>query len=170
MHGAAISRAELAAAQRVRDSVQRTFEAMLADHPLLVMPTLTGRPPLLGERGFGLTVLTAPVNLAGLPALTLPVPVPANGHVAASLQVIGPAGSEEQLIAFGRVVEGMDVVVRMGREVDRPLPSEFNGRMVDWDIPDPFNCGVETFRTVRDTIARRVLALLAEVIPPEASS
>jgi len=105
MHGAAISRAELAAAQRVRDSVQRTFEAMLADHPLLVMPTLTGRPPLLGERGFGLTVLTAPVNLAGLPALALPVPVPANGRVPASLQVIGPAGSEELLIAFGRVVE-----------------------------------------------------------------
>jgi len=67
-------------------------------------------------------------------------------------------------------VAGMDVVVRMGKEVDRPLPSEFNGRMVDWDIPDPFNCGIETFREVRDTIARHVLALLAELIPPDAAA
>jgi amidase len=104
-HGASISRADLAIAERVRESVRRTFGVLLADHPLLVMPTLIGPPPLLGERGFGLTVLTAPVNLAGLPALALPIQVPADGRSPASLQVIGPAGSEERLIAFGRVVE-----------------------------------------------------------------
>ncbi|MBV9379878.1 MAG: amidase, partial [Streptosporangiaceae bacterium] len=104
-HGASISRDELAAAERVRESVRRTFGTLLADHQLLVMPTLAGPPPLLGERGFGLTMFTAPVNLAGLPALVLPVPTPANGRVPASLQIVGPAGSEERLIAFGRVVE-----------------------------------------------------------------
>ena len=58
-------------------------------------------PPLLGERGFALTALTVPANLAGLPALSLPVP--AADRVIASMQVIG--GSEEQVVAFGRVIE-----------------------------------------------------------------
>ena len=62
-----------------------------------------GPPPLLGERGIPLTVLTMPANLAGLPALALPVPSPAG--LPASLQLIGPPGGEEQLIALGRVIE-----------------------------------------------------------------
>ena len=65
------------------------------------LPTLAGAPPLLGSRGFSLTALTVPANLAGLPALSLPVPAPA--HVIASMQVIGH--SEEQVVAFGRVIE-----------------------------------------------------------------
>ena len=44
-----------------------------------------------------------PANLAGLPALALPVPSPAG--LPASLQLIGPPGGEEQLIALGRVIE-----------------------------------------------------------------
>jgi amidase len=81
--------------------VRATFESLLADFPVLVLPTLAGTPPLLGERGFALTALTVPANLAGLPALSLPVP--AAGQVIASVQVIG--GSEEQVVAFGRVIE-----------------------------------------------------------------
>jgi amidase len=43
------------------------------------------------------------VNLAGLPALALPVPA---GHpLPASLQLVGPAGSEERLLATGAVLE-----------------------------------------------------------------
>ncbi len=44
-----------------------------------------------------------PANLAGLPALALPVPSPTG--LPASLQLIGPPGGEEQLIALGRVIE-----------------------------------------------------------------
>jgi len=51
-----------------------------------------------------LTVLTVPANLAGLPALALPVPGGPAG-LPASLQLIGPPGGEEQLIALGRVIE-----------------------------------------------------------------
>ena len=46
-------------------------------------------------------IYTIGANLAGLPALSLPVP--ADGGVIASLQVFG--GSEEQVLAFGRVIE-----------------------------------------------------------------
>jgi Asp-tRNA(Asn)/Glu-tRNA(Gln) amidotransferase A subunit family amidase len=44
---------------------------------------------------------TAPANLAGLPALALPVTAAAG--VIASIQVIGP--TEERVLAFGRVIE-----------------------------------------------------------------
>jgi len=77
------------------------FDALLADHPVLVLPTLLGSPPLLGGRGFQLNALTAPVSLAGLPALTLPVPAAAG--VIASMQVI--AATEERVLAFGRAIE-----------------------------------------------------------------
>jgi amidase len=47
--------------------------------------------------------LTSPVNLAGVPALALPVP--AGGPLPASIQLVGPAGSEESLLAAGAVLE-----------------------------------------------------------------
>jgi amidase len=103
--GARLSREDRAAAERTRTAVRATFEKLLADFPVLVLPTLAGEPPLLGTRGFALTALTLPANLAGLPALSLPLfsPARAAGRVIASMQVIG--GSEEQVLAFGRVIE-----------------------------------------------------------------
>lgn len=99
--GARLSRADRAAAERTRADVRGTLEALLADFPVIVLPTLAGTPPLLGEHGFSLTALTAAASLAGLPALSLPVP--AAPGVIASLQVIGR--TEEQLLAFGRLIE-----------------------------------------------------------------
>jgi amidase len=92
------------AARRARQQLRDWFAAMLDRHPALALPTLPGAPPLLGERGMSLTVLTMPANLAGLPALALPVPGGPAG-LTASLQLIGPPGGEEQLVALGRVVE-----------------------------------------------------------------
>jgi amidase len=84
--------------------VRGWFASALDRHPFLALPTLAGLPPLLGERGVSLTVLTMPANLAGLPALTLPVPGGPAG-LPVSLQLIGPPGGEERLIALGRVIE-----------------------------------------------------------------
>jgi amidase len=99
--GARLTPADRLAAERTRTTVRATFEALLNDFPVLVLPTLLGQPPLLGEHGFPLTALTSPVNLAGLPALALPVPAP-DGKIA-SMQVIGT--TEERVLAFGRVIE-----------------------------------------------------------------
>ena len=99
--GARLTPADRLAAERTRAAVRGTFEALLADFPVLVLPTLLRQPPLLGEHGFPLTALTAPVSLAGLPALALPVPAP-DGMIA-SVQVIG--ATEERVLAFGRVIE-----------------------------------------------------------------
>ena len=99
--GARLTRGDRAAADRTRDQVRAAFLSLLADFPVLVLPTLAGQPPLLGGRGFPLTMLTAPISMTGLPALALPVP--ARDGVIASLQVIG--ADEETVLAFGRVIE-----------------------------------------------------------------
>src|ERR1051326_7678077 len=35
-------------------------------------------------------------------------------------------------------LEQMDVIVKMGCEVDCPLQAGFRGRVIEWNIPDPF--------------------------------
>lgn len=46
---------------------------------------------------------TTPVNLAGLPAVS--IPVPRRGRLPAALQLFGPAGSEELLLATASRIE-----------------------------------------------------------------
>ena len=101
---AAVTAEEADVAGRVRQDLRDWFAARLDRHPVLALPTLTGPPPLIGERGMSLTMLTVPANLTGLPALALPVPGGPAG-LPASLQLIGPPGGEEQLLALGRVIE-----------------------------------------------------------------
>jgi amidase len=74
----------------------------------LVTPTLSLFPPLL-EEGRALLAgrCTLPVNLAGLPALALPVRTA--GPLPASIQLIGPAHSEERLLAAGAALESAAV-------------------------------------------------------------
>jgi amidase len=71
---------------------------------LLAGPTLTILPPLLDEAQDLLVArCTLPVNLAGVPALCLPLPT--DGHLPASLQLVGGKNTEEMLVAAGLVVE-----------------------------------------------------------------
>jgi arsenate reductase len=62
----------------------------------------------------------------------------------------------------------MDVVVSMGCEVECPVPAGFKGRVENWNIPDPFARGKESFRNVRDMIERQVLELLTDLKGPSA--
>ena len=82
----------------------RRSSGVFTEVDLLVTPTLSIFPPRL-EDGDDLLVsrCTLPVNLAGVPALSLPVPT--GGPLPASLQLIGPAGSEERLLAAGAHLE-----------------------------------------------------------------
>jgi amidase len=101
---AAVTAEQAAADRRARQDLRDWFAVALDRNPVLALPTLVGPPPLLGQRGMSLTVLTMPANMAGLPALALPVPGGPAG-LPASLQLIGPPGGEEQLVALGRVIE-----------------------------------------------------------------
>jgi amidase len=86
---------------------------LLAHHVALALPVLDDVAPRLdGDLVGGLTTRwTAPVNLAGLPALALPVPLGPSAPrrqgaaLPGSIQLIGPAGGEETLLALGAVME-----------------------------------------------------------------
>jgi Asp-tRNA(Asn)/Glu-tRNA(Gln) amidotransferase A subunit family amidase len=87
---------------------QRAWEATLLElftrFEFLVTPTLTIFPPAL-DHGNDLLIgrCTIPVNLAGVPAIS--VPIPTSGPLPASLQIIGPPESEDRLLALGAWVE-----------------------------------------------------------------
>lgn len=77
---------------------------VLAKVGVIVAPVLTDFAPLLEEPERMYSIRQAhPVNFAGVPALALPVPT--GGSLPAGLHLIGPAGSEELLLATGVVLE-----------------------------------------------------------------
>jgi amidase len=102
--GASFDDAVVRAAWGTQREWQATLERAFTEFDFLVTPTLTIFPPPL-EEGDDLLVArcTLPVNLAGVPALSLPVPT--GGTLPASLQLIGPAMSEERLLAAGALLE-----------------------------------------------------------------
>jgi len=58
-------------------------------------------------------------------------------------------------------VSEMDVVVEMGYGVEFRPPEDFKGRLVRWQIPDPYSLDQDHFRDVRDLIESEVRRLLA---------
>ena len=60
-------------------------------------------------------------------------------------------------------ISEMDVVVEMGYEVECPVPADFKGRLIQWDIPDPYFYDRNYFRDVRDLIESEVRWLLADL-------
>ena len=80
---------------------------------LIALPTLQTVPPAIPWFG-GIALLearvlniqnTVPVNLAGNPALAVPIPVNHEHFPMTSLQLIGPRLSEAELLNAGRIVE-----------------------------------------------------------------
>ena len=64
-----------------------------------------------------------------------------------------------------RMVREADVVVTMGCGDACPIyPGK---RYEDWELEDPSGKDLETVRGIRDQIAARVDALVAELVPPE---
>lgn len=84
---------------------KRTLDELWTQVDVLAVPTLLGFPPTLEDAPGMLRIrgLTSPVNVAGVPSLALPVP--ARGPLPASVQLIGPANSEDRLLAAGAILE-----------------------------------------------------------------
>lgn len=91
-------------------AVQRRWQAEVAGTfvragvQVLAMPTLLGQPPLLeGATGVP-NQLCRPWNLAGTPAIALPIPVP-DWPMPGSLQLTAPTGTDAALVAFALILE-----------------------------------------------------------------
>ena len=70
---------------------------------VLALPTLAQFPPELDADVFRANRWSLPINFAGLPALSMPVPT--TGQLPASLQLVGPTDGEELLLAVGARIE-----------------------------------------------------------------
>jgi len=92
------------AARQVQLAWQRRLEDLFVETPVLALPTLATLPPTIASDPVGLNRLTLPVNLAGLPGLSLPVPT-AGGGLPASLQLVAPGYGDEMLLSIGAIVE-----------------------------------------------------------------
>ena len=102
--GQIVTAAQEQAAREYQACWQAEWTALLSSVDAVVLPTVHIFPPPLAEASqHNFTALTAAVNLAGLPALALPVP--AEHTLPASLQLVGPAGGEETLLGIGALVE-----------------------------------------------------------------
>jgi amidase len=102
--GASLDARGLASAQVVQQEWGGVLDEMFQRVDVIVTPTLTVFPPGLdGGEELLMARCTLPVNLAGVPALALPVPT--SGALPGSVQLIGPRDSEEMLLAAGLVLE-----------------------------------------------------------------
>jgi amidase len=78
----------------------QTFERV----EVIALPTMPMFPiPLDSDKEFDVTTGTGAINLAGNPALAMPVPT--GGRLPASLQLVGPHNRESELLALGAVIE-----------------------------------------------------------------
>jgi amidase len=106
-------RANYRAALQRRLAWQATLRQLFARVDYIAVPTIQRAPPGLplfgGTPAFEAFVLgtqnTAAVNLAGTPALALPVPMKHERVPVTSLQLVGPMNSEAALLRAGRMVE-----------------------------------------------------------------
>jgi amidase len=100
---AEIDDAQLQAARAHRDPWRAELAEAFERFELLALPTAERAPFRLDEAATTPNPMSVAVNLAGHPALALPLPGP--GRFPASLQLIGPDGREDLLVAAGAVVE-----------------------------------------------------------------
>jgi amidase len=103
----------LTAAAEARARWRAELTALFRRFDLLACPVLSILPPTLDRADELLEARhTLPVNLAGVPALALPIPARAPGGgrshgppLPASLQLVSEWGSEERLLAVGAAAE-----------------------------------------------------------------
>jgi aspartyl-tRNA(Asn)/glutamyl-tRNA(Gln) amidotransferase subunit A len=96
-------------AQKVRTALARSFEALFAEHDLLLSPVFPTPAFLIDDPGMDgfaqklADVYTVSANLAGLPALSFPAAL-ADG-LPIGLQLTGPRFAETRLLSLARVLE-----------------------------------------------------------------
>ncbi|MEV0662446.1 amidase [Actinomadura luteofluorescens] len=91
----------------IRKAIRAELDAILARHTAIALPVLTCLPPEpdeADESDLVLTALVGQINVAGLPAFALPVPLPGS-HLPTSVQLVGRAGAEEHLCALAAALE-----------------------------------------------------------------
>jgi aspartyl-tRNA(Asn)/glutamyl-tRNA(Gln) amidotransferase subunit A len=107
--GAAYTSTEYSLARRMQTILRCEFNEFFMDYDLLITPTAPITAPLRGsadavERARLLTRFTAPFNLTGLPALSMPCGW-SGEKLPIGVQIVGKAWCEAKVLAAGRLYE-----------------------------------------------------------------
>jgi aspartyl-tRNA(Asn)/glutamyl-tRNA(Gln) amidotransferase subunit A len=111
-------------AQRVRTLLRREFDQAFADVDLIATPASPTVAFAIGERVddpwamYACDLFTVPVNLAGLPGISLPCGL--SEGLPVGLQLIGPAFAENRILAAAHALE-------LVLEFD-PVPTVYRGQ------------------------------------------
>jgi len=112
--GALVAGADYVLAQRMRARIRTAVSDAFRDIDVLLLPSTPITAPIIGERTVrwrsgeepvdgALVRLTAPFNLTGLPALS--VPFGAVAGLPVGVQIVGQWNDEARVLAVGRLVE-----------------------------------------------------------------
>lgn len=100
-------------AQKVRTLIQRDFDAAFAKADILISPTAPTTAFKFGEKTadplemYLNDVTTIPANLAGIPAMSIPVDVAEEDGLPVGLQLMAPARADDRLYAVSATIERM---------------------------------------------------------------
>jgi aspartyl-tRNA(Asn)/glutamyl-tRNA(Gln) amidotransferase subunit A len=107
--GRSLSSTDYSLARRTQSEGRRWMEAIFHDYDLLILPTTPITAPMIEgtnaiEQARRLTRFTAPFNLTGLPALSLPCGYDSSG-LPIGLQMVSGAWREARLLQAGHAYE-----------------------------------------------------------------
>ena len=100
-------------AQKVRTLIQRDFAAAFAQVDVLVSPTAPTTAWKLGEKlddplAMWLSdVTTIPVNMAGIPGISIPIGLADEDNLPVGLQIMAPAREDARLYEVGAAIEAL---------------------------------------------------------------
>lgn len=99
----------LAEAEQIRTAFTAEVDALLAQHPVLALPTMPDYPLRIEDAAdtravLGMTALVRPFNLSGHPALT--IPLEGASGLPVGLQLVAAKGADEFLLAFAQALLG----------------------------------------------------------------
>lgn len=101
----------LDAARAHRRPWRAELMGVLATVEAIAVPSAMVFAPRLGEQPIAPNVAALPVNLAGTPAIAVPVPTPGS-HLRASVSLLGADHAEERLVTMAALVEAAAPVQR----------------------------------------------------------
>lgn len=106
-------------AQKVRTLIARDFDAAFAKVDVLISPTAPTTAFKIGEKlddplaMYLNDVATIPVNMAGLPGMSLPIGLAPEDNLPVGLQIIAPAMADDRLYNVGAAIE-RELLVKWG--------------------------------------------------------
>ncbi|MBM2812637.1 MAG: glutamyl-tRNA(Gln) and/or aspartyl-tRNA(Asn) amidotransferase, subunit, partial [Chloroflexi bacterium] len=103
MAGQFVRTADMLKASRVRNMLKREFATIMEDVDILAMPTNTTTAPLMANPG-DTTVLTVPFNYMGMPAVSVPCGLAADG-LPVGLMIVGRHWEDDVVLRVAYAVE-----------------------------------------------------------------